>query len=102
MSLPTDSSTRAAVSLAAFAERATSNDRIWYFPSSNDATLPSIAAKSEPQVLARGARIGPEHTPGPYVVTMILTKRPLPREQLADGSSPDVLRRWTAPIEVTP
>jgi hypothetical protein len=88
--------------LAAFAERSGSTERLWYFPSSNDPTLPSIAAKAEPQVLPRGARIGPEHTPGRYVVTMILAKRQLTRDQIVDATSPDLLGRWTTPIEVTP
>jgi hypothetical protein len=88
--------------LAAFAERAGSKDRIWYFPSKSDPTLPQVPAAAEPRVLGRGARIGPEHTPGPYVVTMILLRHPLTREQIADGTSPDLLHRWTATIEVTP
>jgi hypothetical protein len=88
--------------LAAFAERAGAKERIWYFPSSNDPTLPPIAPKAEPQVLTRGARIGPEHTPGPYVVTLILVKRPMTRDEISEGTSPDLLRRWTTPIEVTP
>jgi hypothetical protein len=88
--------------LAAFAERPGSTERIWYFPSSNDPSLPPVAAQAEPQVLARGARIGPEHTPGPYVVTMILLRRPLTREQIADAKGADEVRRWTTPMEVTP
>ncbi len=101
--------------LAAYAERAGSSgdtpkppgstDRIWYFPSKNDPTLPSIAPRAELQVLARGARIGSEHAPGPYVVTTILLAHPLTREQIteiAGATSPELSRRWTTPIEVTP
>lgn len=88
--------------LAAYAEREGGGDRVWYFPSKNDPSLVTVPPSVGLEVLPRGARLGPEHTPGRYVVTTILVKHDMPVDALLSPNAPDVLGRFTTPIEVTP
>jgi hypothetical protein len=92
--------------LAAYAEREGSAERIWYFPSKNDPSLVPVRANAGSEVLPRGARLGPEHVPGRYVVTTILVKHEMTADALlaalARAGAGDILGRWTTPLEVTP
>jgi len=67
--------------LSAWAEPEAGGERIWYFPTSTTAN-PAVAPKSETQTLPVGVRIGPEQQPGAWVVHLLLSKRPLNRDQV--------------------
>ena len=99
-------STQPSLRLAAFASGSDGN-RIWYFPT-KDGQLPRLGARTGtagPQVLAKGIRLGDEHLPGPYRVTILLLRRPLTRRQilpLAQAPSGAVVAVAVAPFEVLP
>jgi hypothetical protein len=87
--------------LSAFAEDG-AGQRIWYFPTETG-EQPTVDAHEAPAALARGVRLGPEHHPGSYRVTVLLTpaSEPVPsRDQLlARRSKPGVL---VQPLEIVP
>jgi hypothetical protein len=53
-------------------------------------------------VLAQGIKIGPEHAPGRYRVTVWMASRPAQRTDI-DSAEPDLVRnRTTFDLEVIP
>jgi hypothetical protein len=90
--------------LGAYAESLTdpSRPRIWYFPASTGAPSPQVAAGDRTIVLAQGIKIGPEHAPGRYRVTVWMASRPAQRTDI-DSAEPDLVRkRTTFDLEVIP
>jgi hypothetical protein len=61
--------------------RGSDGERIWYFPDAQGAA-PKIEASREPQVVARGVTLGPEHAARAYVVHVVVTDAPVSREEL--------------------
>ena len=78
-----------------------SEERVWYFPESTG-EWPEVSGDRETQVVARGIKLGPEHHVGRYVVHVVLTRRPLTREEMLDPKNPDVSLRSTRVIELVP
>jgi hypothetical protein len=66
--------------LEAYAEQQETGERIWYF--SPEIETPVFRAATGTQASTRGIRVGPEHTPGTYVVRVLLLQAPLPRAAL--------------------
>jgi hypothetical protein len=91
--------------LAAYAVRAGggANERIWYFPAS-DGETPFVHAGPDAVVLDRGVAIGPEHAPGDYQVTVVLSAEPLRRAQLEGAGAPaaSVRAQTTLRLRVEP
>jgi hypothetical protein len=90
--------------LAAYAVRdgaPRESTRIWYFPEANG-TEPTLVAQPGPQLVRRGITLGPEHTPGRYVVHAVIAKRPLSREEALDDKNHDVIARASRSVEVEP
>jgi hypothetical protein len=69
--------------LGAYAQRADDpgGERLWYFP---DATgrAPLVVPAAATTVLPDGVRLGPEHRPGRYRVTVWLSPQPIERRSL--------------------
>lgn len=87
---------------AAYASPVSSPEsRVWYFPEANGA-WPSIAADVDRQTLPRGIRLGSEHSPGRYVVHVLVARRPLDKEAAIDPKNPDVLSRSSLDLEILP
>ena len=77
--------------LHAFAEpTGEPRQRVWYFPTSASAA-PHVAPAVEQQALAKGIVIGPEHGIGSYRVHVVLSTRPLGRDELLLATPPDVV-----------
>jgi hypothetical protein len=77
--------------LTAYAERAgdPAHGRIWYFPTASGAA-PLVQPGDGTVVVPEGIRIGPEHGPGTYRVTLLVSSRPLDRaavDSVDDGST---------------
>ena len=76
--------------LGAYAQRVDdpAHARIWYFPSPAR-SAPRVAPGDGTRVLPEGIRIGPEHRPGRYQVTVWIADRPFgygDREGVAEGA----------------
>jgi hypothetical protein len=83
--------------LSAYAEPAAGGERIWYYSAQEDS--PAVTPdKTVP--LRRGIRIGPEHRPGSYRLHLILSERPLRREEALAGRSRAILAARTLPLTV--
>jgi hypothetical protein len=69
--------------LGAYAERLgdSSHERIWYFPTATS-EAPRVSPGEGTVILTEGVRVGPEHRPGDYRVTVWLSEQPLMREQV--------------------
>ena len=78
--------------LSAYAERADAagGDRIWYFPGPTG-TSPRVDRGEGTVVVQEGIRLGPEHAPGRYRVSVWVSSRPLQRTEV-DGAGADVIR----------
>jgi hypothetical protein len=88
--------------LGAYAQRADApgGERIWYFPSATG-SAPRVEPGQGTVVVRKGIRLGPEHAPGRYRVTVWVSSRPLPRAEV-DGAGKDVIReRATLELEVS-
>lgn len=75
--------------------------RIWYFPTDTGA-FPDFPPGVETHVLSQGVRIGPEHPPGKYRVTIWISSRPLNREDVDGARGADLLYKSTADLEIVP
>jgi hypothetical protein len=71
--------------LAAYAEPPGGGERIWYF--SGDDESPSVGDRTPDGILRRGIRVGPEHQPGAYRLTVFITPGPVPRATLVRMAS---------------
>lgn len=92
---------RADARLAAWAEPAGGGERIWYF--SGDGESPAVGDQTSDGILRRGIRLGPEHRPGIYQVTVLVTAAPLARPQLLDlARSGGALAAHTWTLTVAP
>jgi len=90
--------------LGAYAESLTdpARPRIWYFPTSTGSPSPQVVAGDRTIVLGQGIKIGPEHAPGRYRVTVWMSTRPVQRTDI-DGAEPGLVRdRTTLDLEVMP
>jgi hypothetical protein len=78
--------------LGAYAERvdAPGGERIWYFPSASG-SAPRIDSGAGTAVAPQGIRLGPEHAPGTYRVSVWLSTRPLQRTEV-DGADAATMR----------
>ena len=88
--------------LAAFAV-GPSGEKVWYFPAEGG-EMPEVAAKAAPQVLPRGARLGPEHVAGTYALHLLLLPERLGRDELLrllDAGASGVVPR-VVPLVVAP
>jgi len=85
----------ASARLAAFAEPVSGGERIWYF--SGDGESPPIGDRTPDSILRRGIRLGGEHRPGEYRLTVLITAAPVPRAALlelaGDGRGALAVRR---------
>ncbi len=67
---------------SAFARRKEDGLVIWYFPEKTIGTALPVAPAVNREPLARGVLLGPEHRPGSYRITGLLSDSPLSREQI--------------------
>jgi hypothetical protein len=74
-------------------------DRIWYFPTSA-VPAPQLTAHAESEVLQKGVLIGPEHSAGGYRITLVLSARPLTRDELLQEAGSHEIRRETIDLGV--
>jgi hypothetical protein len=86
--------------LAAYAEPAIGGERIWFFPQA-DGSAPVVAAGTGPQVL-REAVAARSMSPGHYQVHIVITGRPVSKQEILAGAGADVIAVRTTPLEVTP
>ncbi len=88
--------------LAAYAEPvgASGGQRVWYFPTAGAAAA-QVAAQAEPQTLRQAARLGSEQPPGRYQVHLVLSRRPLTREEALAARGPEVIAATQVLLEVT-
>jgi hypothetical protein len=93
--------------LGAYAERADASpsapspERIWYFPTTGG-TTPAIAHGGGTIVLSEGIRIGAEHRPGKYRITVWIANRPVRRPEIDELEAGAVLDRGTFALEIAP
>jgi hypothetical protein len=89
--------------LAAYAERvgAGAHERIWYFPTATGRS-PIVPPGSGTVVLPEGIRIGPEHPPGRYRVTVWIAERAVSRMEVDDDRSDSMAGRETIALQVIP
>jgi hypothetical protein len=66
--------------LSAWAEAEAGGTRVWYWPDS-DGAAPQVAPSASPIMLPVGIEIGSEQPPGRYRIHLLLTRRPLTREE---------------------
>jgi hypothetical protein len=66
--------------MAAYAEPLSGGERIWYFSAESES--PAASAPQATHALSRGIRLGREHLPGEYAVRVVVTRRPLTRQDL--------------------
>jgi hypothetical protein len=79
--------------LAAYADPARGGERIWYF--SRDSQSPALAPVAGTQVAPKAILLGAEHTPGDYLVQVLVTAEPLSRAQLAQAPAPIARRQFS-------
>ena len=72
----------AAAHLAAFAEPVGGGERVWYFSAEGES--PPVSDRTADAILRRGIRLGAEHPPGAYRLTVLLTASALPRATLLE------------------
>jgi hypothetical protein len=84
--------------LAAYADPAHGGQRIWYF--SRDGQSPALSSEPGTQVAPRAILVGSEHTPGDYLVQVLVTSEPLSRAQLAQA--PATIARRQFSLRVVP
>lgn len=89
--------------LGAYAERVgdPSGKRIWYFPNANGKG-PHVDAGSGTTVLREGIRIGPEHGPGQYRLSVWLSVKPLARTEIDGADASFFIARSSLTAEVVP
>ncbi|HWA73974.1 MAG TPA: hypothetical protein VG937_16645 [Polyangiaceae bacterium] len=89
--------------LGAYAERVgePSGNRIWYFPNTTGAS-PHVVAGAGTTVLPEGIRIGPEHGPGQYRLSVWLSVRPLARAEIDSADASLFVARSSLMAEVVP
>lgn len=89
--------------LGAYGERVgdSSQGRIWYFPSASG-TTPTVPRGAGTVVLPDGIRIGPEHPPGRYRVTVWIAARPLGRAEVDGAGRGEIRSRAVLDLEVVP
>lgn len=89
--------------LGAYAERVgdPSPERIWYFPGTREAG-PKIVPAGGTLVLPEGIRIGPEHEAGQYLVTILLSKKPLTRAEIDHAKRSEFVVYSRVTTEVVP
>jgi hypothetical protein len=87
--------------VGAYAERigAPLQDRIWYFPTS-EGQMPEVVPGQSTVVLPKGIRIGEEHEPGRYRVTVWIASRLIDRSEVDSLSSGVVRTRSTFDLEI--
>jgi hypothetical protein len=56
-------------------------ERIWYFPTSS-VPAPQLKANASSEVLPKAVLIGPEHSASAYQITVVLSAKPLTRDDL--------------------
>jgi hypothetical protein len=83
--------------VSAFAQPEGGGERIWYF-SDEDGAATFGSAQNGVQIASRSAVIGPEHAPGRYVVSIVLSSRPLRRSDVL-GPPPGSLR-FSRPLRI--
>jgi hypothetical protein len=90
----------ASAHLAAYAEPLGGGERVWYFSAEGES--PPVTDRTPDAVLRRGIRLGAEHRPGPYRLTVLLTGSPLPRAALLDLAGEErgalAVRRWSLTV----
>jgi hypothetical protein len=93
---------RAEARLAAYAEPADGGERIWYF--SGDGESPAVGDQTPDAILRRGIRLGAEHRPGAYRLTVLVTATPLSRPAILElaRSGRGALARQTWSLSVVP
>ncbi|MGC4093583.1 MAG: hypothetical protein QM756_37930 [Polyangiaceae bacterium] len=89
--------------LGGYAERVgdSRHDRIWYFPNARGDS-PYVKSGSQTIVLPEGIRIGSEHQPGQYRVSLWLSVRPLSRAEIEHADPSVFTARVTLTNEVVP
>jgi hypothetical protein len=89
--------------VGAYAERVgdPSRERIWYFPTAVGAA-PAVAPGGGTVVLAQGIRIGPEHPPGTYRLTIWISERPMARGEIDAMDVRTLPARTTLQFTVVP
>jgi hypothetical protein len=85
--------------LGAYAEPRGTGERVWYFASEGES--PQVLPSSEAtRTAARGIHVGREHRQGQFVVYVYLSRRPLSRSELVDGTNPAIFARATFPLTI--
>jgi hypothetical protein len=80
--------------LAAWAEPSAGGQRIWYLDGAR------VPANLEPQLLPVAVTLGAEQPPGHYQIHLVLTQKPLSRDDLL--AAPATLASARAELEVKP
>jgi hypothetical protein len=85
--------------VAAWAEPTAGGERVWYF--SGDGESPAVGDRTTDAILRRGIRVGPEHQPGAYRLTVLITETALPRAallELAQQGGALATRTWSLTV----
>jgi hypothetical protein len=87
--------------VTAFADPVSPGERIWYLV---DEPLPARApgAGAGLRAVPRAAIVGEEHAPGRYLVTVLLTRRPVGRVEPSQAAPADVVTQAKLDLVVTP
>ena len=86
--------------IAAWAEPVGGGERVWYF--SGEGESPAVSDQTPDRILRRGIRLGPEHRPGAYRLTVLLTAAPMPRSALLESSGEGALAVRRETLTVVP
>ncbi|HMF39570.1 MAG TPA: hypothetical protein VKQ32_02690 [Polyangia bacterium] len=88
--------------LGAYAERVgdPAHERIWYFPD-GAGEAPTVAPGAGTTVVPRGIRVGPEHRPGRYRVTVWLADHPIARGEVDAAPAKAIRARASFDLEIT-
>jgi hypothetical protein len=85
--------------VGAYAEPVAGGPRIWYF-SSEDGPAALSESEGETRLASRSIVLGSEQPPGRYRVHVVLSSRPLGREEILDRGAAGAISRTVLPLDV--
>jgi len=89
--------------LAGYADPTGGGERIWYFSADGETPAIPTASAGATAPFSRAIRIGPEHAPGAYRVSLFMTRAPVGKAALAPGAGPaDVIATHEVTLQVVP
>jgi hypothetical protein len=72
--------------LAGYADPGSGGERIWYFSADGDTPALPASVRDATLPFSKAIRIGPEHAPGEYRVSLFVTRAPLTKTALLSGT----------------